>query len=76
LRSRDNITLHRGKGLYFIHATKEKRIREIVHVTKKLPHMVRILRRELYYKAKQKEAQCLIVEGYPKAVYGKTVCTV
>ena len=33
---------------------KTKRIREIVHVTKKLPHMVRILQRKLYYKAKQK----------------------
>ena len=76
MRSRDNITLHRGKGPYFIQATKEKRLREIVHVTKKLPHMVRILQRKLYYKAKQKEAQCLIEEGYRKAVYGKTVCTV
>ena len=43
---------------------------------KKLPLMVRILQRKLYYKAKKKEAQCPIEEGYRKAVYGKTVCTV
>jgi len=34
LRSRDNITLHQGKEPYFIHATEEKRIREIVNDTK------------------------------------------
>ena len=42
----------------------------------KTPNKIRNIQRKLYYKAKQKEAQCLIEEGYGKAVYGETVCTV